>query len=78
MQLYRLQDEFIDAAAERALLMSLSQNRLLYWELISLLTPKWSGKEMASLPPPPLRTARTRHRVRGSSNRRTPRGALLL
>jgi hypothetical protein len=38
----------------------------------------WSGKEMTSLSPPPLRTARTRHRVRGSSNLRTPRGALLL
>ena len=38
----------------------------------------WSGKEMTSLSPPPLRTVRTRHRVHGSSNRRTPRGALLL
>jgi hypothetical protein len=37
-----------------------------------------SGKEMTSLSPPPLRTVRTRHRVHGSSNRRTPRGALLL
>jgi hypothetical protein len=37
-----------------------------------------SGKEVISLPPPPLRTVHTRHRVHGSSNRRTPRGALLL
>ena len=39
---------------------------------------KWLGKEMTSLSPPPRRTVRTRHRVHGSSNRRTPRGALLL
>ena len=37
-----------------------------------------SGKEMISLSPPPLRTVHTRHRVHGSSNRRTPRGALPL
>jgi hypothetical protein len=39
---------------------------------------RWLGKEMISLSPPPRRTVRTRHRVHGSSNRRTPRGALLL
>ena len=46
--------------------------------IIISLMGTWSGKEMTSLSPPPLRTVRTRHRVHGSSNRRTPRGALLL
>ena len=38
----------------------------------------WLGKEMISLSPPPRRTVRTSHLVHGSSNLRTPRGALLL
>jgi hypothetical protein len=37
----------------------------------------WSGSEMMSPSPRPLRTVRTRHRVHGSSHRRTPRGALM-
>jgi hypothetical protein len=37
-----------------------------------------SGKEMMSPSPPPLRTVHTDHPVHGSSNLRTPRGALLL
>jgi hypothetical protein len=40
--------------------------------------PMWLGKEMISLSPPPRRTVRTSHLVHGSSNLRTPRGALLL
>jgi hypothetical protein len=38
----------------------------------------WLGKEMISLSPPPRRTVRTSHLVHGSSNLRTPRGALML
>src|SRR5262244_674356 len=38
----------------------------------------WLGKEMISLSPPPRRTVRTSHLVHGSSNLRTPRGALIL
>jgi replicative DNA helicase len=48
MQFYRLQDEFIDAAAERALLMSLTQNRLLYWDLLDLLTAELFPTEVAA------------------------------
>ena len=45
---------------------------------IGIAAIKWLGKEMISLSPPPRRTVRTSHPVHGSSNRRTPRGALLL
>ena len=38
----------------------------------------WLGKEVISLSPPPRRTVRTSHLVHGSSNLRTPRGALML
>jgi hypothetical protein len=38
----------------------------------------WLGKEMILLSFPPRRTVRTRHRVYGSSHRRTPGGALVL
>ena len=38
----------------------------------------WLGKEVISLSPPPRRTVRTSHPVHGSSNLRTPRGALML
>src|SRR5262245_23103582 len=38
----------------------------------------WLGSEMMSPSPRPHRTVRTRHRVHGSSHRRTPRGALVL
>ena len=45
---------------------------------IPLFALRWLGKEMISLSPPPRRTVRTSHLVHGSSNLRTPRGALLL
>jgi hypothetical protein len=45
---------------------------------MGLWLPSWLGKEMISLSPPPRRTVRTSHLVHGSSNLRTPRGALLL
>jgi hypothetical protein len=38
----------------------------------------WLGKEVILLSPPPRRTVRTSHPVHGSSNLRTPRGALML
>ena len=38
----------------------------------------WLGKEMISLSPPPRRTGRAGHLAPGSSNLRTPKGALML
>jgi hypothetical protein len=45
---------------------------------VSIGLHSWAGKEMTSLSPPPLRTGHAGHLAPGSSNRRTPRGALLL
>ena len=42
------------------------------------LTATWLGKEMISLSPPPRRTGRAGHLAPGSSNLRTPKGALML
>jgi len=39
---------------------------------------RWLGKEMISLSPPPRRTGRAGHLAPGSSNLRTPAGALML
>jgi hypothetical protein len=48
MRPYHLADEFTDMEAERTLLMSLTQNRLLYWDLIDLLTPDLFPTEAAT------------------------------
>ena len=42
------------------------------------LVPIWLGKEMIALSPPPRRTGRAGHLAPGSSNLRTPKGALRL
>ena len=48
MHPYHLTDEFMDMEAERKLLMSLSQNHLLYWDLLDLLTPELFPTEAAA------------------------------
>jgi replicative DNA helicase len=48
MRPYHLTDEFTDMEAERALLMSLTQSRLLYWDLLDVLTPDLFPTEAAT------------------------------
>src|SRR6266478_294303 len=45
MQSYHLTDEFIDIAAEQALLASLTHSPELYWDLLDVLTPEVFPKE---------------------------------
>jgi len=45
MQSYHLTDEFTDIVAEQALLASLMQSPVLYWDLLDLLTPEVFTKE---------------------------------
>src|SRR5215475_80279 len=46
MQSYHLTDEFTDIVAEQALLASLTQSPVLYWDLLDLLTPEVFTKEV--------------------------------
>jgi hypothetical protein len=58
------------------------RGRLRVWDSATGLEPpkppRWLGKEMISLSPPPRRTGRAGHLAPGSSNLRTPKGALML
>src|SRR6266516_7291080 len=48
MQSYHLTDEFTDIVAEQALLASLMQSPVLYWDLLDLLTSEVFTKEADS------------------------------